>query len=86
MKVRAVSITDNRQKLAREFISEVVAPAISKAHSAGASETTINTECIGVVSEIIQMILQAGYSVDCGGNDPTIRVFWCAPKGAAITI
>lgn len=84
-KVRVVTVNERRVNLAREFINEVVAPAISKAYEAGESETTINLECIGVVTEIIQMILHAGYRVECGGDSPIIRVYWTMPVAVATT-
>lgn len=79
-----VSVDESRIRLAKEFVGDVVDPAINIASAAGKSEVTINTECIGVVYEIINMILDAGFCVECGGNDPTIRVFWSESKAAAI--
>lgn len=84
-RVRVVNVAERRANLAKEFIGEVVEPAINKASAAGKSEISINTECIGVVSEIIQMILNAGYRVECGGNNPAILVSWDKPRMAAIT-
>lgn len=84
-RVHVVNVAERRVNLAKEFIGEVVEPVIKKASAAGKSEISINTECIGVVSEIIQMILNAGYRVECGGNNHAILVYWDNHRVAAIT-
>lgn len=72
-----------KQKKAEEFINHVVDPQITEASVRGECNIIIDMmHGMEVISEIIGMIQSAGFVVERGRSDTSVRISWYEPDEA----